>query len=378
MEIVVAVVCFGTGVAAAWLLLRAGSLGLQQQVRAQDTELRDLRERVTTLTAENAALEAARKLTGNFVSENGEEFSKLMAPVSGALEKVEREMHRLEGAREGAYGELREQLRHLQSETGRLVTALRAPAVRGRWGEIQLQRVVELAGMLEYCDFVTQVVTEGESGRLRPDLVVRLPGGRSIVVDAKTPLAAYLEAIEAPDEATRKTRLAAHAVQVRTHLQSLGRKQYFEQFQPAPDFVVLFLPGESFFSAALENDPALIEFGLDQNVILATPTTLIALLRTAAYGWRQEALARNAAEISELGRELYRRLAGLSDHWIKLGRHLTQAVHSYNVAAASLESRVLVSARKFEELKTSPAGIEIRQVPPVEHIPAALPNSPEM
>jgi DNA recombination protein RmuC len=300
-------------------------------------------------------------------------ISELVAPVRVSLDKVDEKIQHLERVREGAYSELREQVRNLgdgqtrlQTETAKLVTALRAPAVRGRWGEIQLQRVVEMAGMVEHCDFVTQPTVEGEDGRLRPDLIVRLPQGKSIVVDAKAPLAAYLKAMDSVDENTRTAFMRDHASQVRTHLQALGRKSYAAQFQPTPDFVVLFLPGESFFSAALENDPTLIEFGLDQNVILATPTTLIALLRTASYGWQQEALAKNAAEISAVGKELYRRISSMIEQWTKVGVNLSRAVHAYNNASTTLESRVLVSARKFEDLKTAPTGIEIKAVVPVE------------
>lgn len=402
---------------------RQGSL--EGQIRGHESELRELRERVNCLGIEKAGLhtrieierqaveekvrlldETEKKLTDTFkalsadalarnnqtfldlakvkLSEAGEvvrgdlekrqqAISEMVTPVRASLDKVDEKIQHLERVREGAYSELREQVRSLgesqtklQAETGKLVTALRAPAVRGRWGEIQLQRVVEMAGMLEHCDFFTQPTATGEDGRLRPDLLVRLPGGKSIVVDAKAPLAAYLQAIEAADEITRKSLMGDHAMQVRAHLQALGRKSYAEQFQPAPDFVVLFLPGESFFSAALENDPSLIEFGLDQNVVLATPTTLIALLRTAAYGWQQESLTRNAAEISVLGKELYRRIAGMLEHWTKVGLSLSRAVNAYNDASASLETRVLVSARKFEELKTTPLGLEIKPVIPIE------------
>jgi DNA recombination protein RmuC len=260
----------------------------------------------------------------------------------------------------------------LKSETANLVKALRAPQTRGRWGELQLKRVVEMAGMLDHCDFFEQESTDTEEGRLRPDLVVKLPGGKNIVVDAKAPLAAYLEALEAPDDDARRRALVDHARQVKDHLTKLGRKSYWEQFQPSPDFVVLFLPGETFYSAALEIDPGLIEYGVEQRVILATPTTLIALLRAVAYGWKQEALTENAREVSALGKELYERLATLADHWSDVGKHLGGAVGAFNKAVGSLETRVLVSARKFRDLKVAPESKEIASTAPLDSVPRAL------
>jgi DNA recombination protein RmuC len=268
-------------------------------------------------------------------------------------------------------------LPRLHNETASLVKALRQPTARGRWGEMQLKRVVEMAGMLEYCDFVEQESRNTEEGRLRPDMMVRLPGGKSIVVDAKAPLAAYLDASEADDEEARQAYLADHARQVKQHITALGRKAYWDQFEQVPEFVVLFLPGEMFFSAALQQDPGLIEYGVNEKVIPATPTTLIALLRAVAYGWRQEALARNAHEISELGKELYSRLNTLANHWNNVGKGLDRAMDAYNKATGTLESRVLVTARRFRDLEAAPADAELTAPDQIDHAPRSL-QAPEL
>jgi DNA recombination protein RmuC len=302
----------------------------------------------------------------------------LIAPVRESLNKVDQQIQQMEVARSGAYGDLKAQVQslmttqqELRSETGNLVRALRTPYVRGRWGEIQLRRVVEIADMLPYCDFSEQETINTDRGRLRPDLIVKLPGGKNVVVDAKTPLDAFLLAIEAQDEEARRAHYIDHARQVRAHIDKLGHRSYWEQLEATPEFVVMFVPGETFFSAALEHDPGLIEYGVLQRVIPASPTTLIALLKAVAYGWNQEKLARNAQQISALGKELHDRLRNLASHITAVGSNLDRAVESYNKAVGSLESRVLVSARKFSELGASVAE-DIPALEPIETTSRAL------
>lgn len=305
-------------------------------------------------------------------------IEEMVRPVRESLEKVDEKIQLIEKARVGAYEGLSEQVRNLldtqnrlQQVAGNLVQALGTPRVRGRWGEIQLRRVVELAGMLEKCDFYQQQNTTTDEGRLRPDLIVRLPGGTNIVVDAKAPLSAVLEAMDEPDESRRRFKLKEHARLIRDHMAALSRKSYWEQFEPTPEFVILFLPNETFFSAALQEDPSLIELGVEQKVILATPTTLITLLKAVSYGWRQEQMADNARKIADLGRDLYKRISDLGSHFSDVGQRLGKAVESYNKAVGSLESRVLVSARRFNDLGVG-AGEPISEVLPSPAMPRLI------
>jgi len=308
-----------------------------------------------TLAAEK--LTAARKETDDALAARQTAIDGMLKPVKESIDKVDTKIQELERERGQAYGKLTELVRNLaethsklSSETGSLVRALRAPAVRGRWGEIQLVRVVELAGMVEHCDFFQQETLEGDDGRLRPDMIVKLPGGRKVVVDAKVPLEAYLDALDATDEDARRALMARHAAQIRSHVLKLSAKSYWSELDHTPEFVVMFLPSEAMYSAALQESPSLIEEGVGKKVLIATPTTLIALLQAVHFGWRQELLAENAQAISAQGKELHARLATMVEHWAKVGTSLERATESFNKAAASFDGRVRPAIRKLEEL----------------------------
>lgn len=398
----------------------------EAQLRAKDGELRALDSQLTTLKTERATfdarleelgrlhermkdtfgslaaealkatsdsffqvakseLEALRSVSRRDLDDKEKAFADLISPIRDGLQKYDAKLEQLARDRDESMGRITGQLQRVElastelaSQTQQLARALRSPAVRGRWGEMQLRRVIEIAGMLEHCDFSIQPLLEGEGGRQRPDVLVKLPGGRAVAIDAKVPLTAYLEAAEATDDDARKKKLKQHAAQLRAHSDSLGKKNYWEQLDDSPEFVVLFLPSEVFFSTALEQDSQLIDDSFTKNrVIIATPTTLIALLHAVAFGWRQESLARSAAEIAELGRELYERLAKFDEHIGGIGEHLEKAMKFYNSAVGTLESRVLVSARRFKDLGVASTVGELAVLEPIE-TPARALKSPEM
>ncbi|MEP6599805.1 MAG: DNA recombination protein RmuC [Actinomycetota bacterium] len=303
-------------------------------------------------------LATAKTAADGELAQRQQAIEGMVAPLRVSLDRVQEQLRTVERERAGSYSALLEQIgtmrqtsEQLRTETGQLVTALRAPQVRGRWGELQLERAVEAAGMTEHIDYVTQPTASGEDGSVRPDLVVRLAGGKNVVVDSKVAFSGYLEAMEARDELTRAARLKAHARHLRDHIDALAAKAYWERFTPSPEFVVCFVPADAFLDAALREDPSLLEHAFSRNVVIATPSTLIALLRTVAYTWRQEALAANAAQVHQLGRELYQRVAVIGNHLDRLGKSIGDTVGNYNKTVTSLESRVLVTARKMVELK---------------------------
>jgi DNA recombination protein RmuC len=335
---------------------------LTEQIERERQALGSMREAFQSLAAD--ALSNNRSAFLDSLESRHKAFNELVQPIAETLQKVDVKLADAERERLEAYARLTEKVSALGSTADTLSRALRTPAVRGRWGEMQLRRVVEIAGMLRRCDFDEQPPLPGENGRLRPDLVVHLPGGKQIVVDAKAPLEAFLGAQESADEETRTTKLQAHARQVRDHMDRLGSKAYWEALAHTPEFVVMFLPGETLFSAALQNDLGLIEHGLSQRVLLASPITLIALLTTVAHSWRQEALTENFREVAALGRELHDRLATFAGHLNEVRKRLDGAVQSYNQAAGSFESRVLVTARRLKDLKVTTA----EELPPAESI----------
>lgn len=365
---------------------------LSEKEKTTDEKLEKLSETFRALSAEalqsnneaflhlaKATLEKYQDAAQTDLTSRQNAIDEMMKPLRESLVKVDDGIREIEKSRAAAYAGVTEQVKSLlevqnvlRSETSNLVNALRTPTVRGRWGEVQLRRVVEMAGMVPHCDFDEQPGVTTEEGRLRPDMVMHLPGERKVVVDSKVSMKAYLEALDAPDEETRKLKMKEHAAQVRSHVRQLGGKGYWDQFEPTPEFVVAFLPAEAFFSAALEQDPELIEFGIEHKVILATPTTLIALLKAVSYGWRQEKLAYNARAVSDLGKTLYDRLTTFTQHLETVGVNLQRTVTGYNRAVGSLESRVLVSARRFQDLGAATTEKELASPSPVDNFPRSL------
>lgn len=396
----------------AWLVFRARQQKLAQTVAALQTRIKDQQtlqlERDAAFEAANSRLATAfSDLSNQSLKANSENFLRLaeqnlsahqekakrelgdreqaveslVKPIREALQQTQKQISDLEKARSEAYGSIRSQLESMQvsqkslaQETQNLVNALRRPEVRGRWGEITLRRLVELAGMVEHCDFQEQVHTTDDDKTIRPDMIVRMPDQRELVVDVKTPLDAYLQAVEAKDDAQRKLALERHARNVREHIRSLASKTYWEQFSRSPEFVILFIPGDQFLSAALNEDPDLIDSALSQQIILATPTSFVALLKAVAYGWRQLALADNAEEIRRLAEDLYGRLTAFVGHMNRVGKQLASSVEHYNRAVGSLERKVLPGARKFVELGIRPKK-EIEQVEPLESLPRTMVDS---
>lgn len=354
---------------------------LAERFRALSTQALDATNQRFLDLAEGRLRAADVRATGE-MERRQQAVEHIVAPLKDTLTRVETQLREFESGRRAAHAELAQQVefvRHssdqLRAETRSLVTALRRPEARGRWGEVQLRRVVEIAGMARYCDFEEQVSVNTADGAQRPDMLVRLAGGRSIVVDAKVSLAAYLEAAQAEDEKVRDARMDAHARHVRQHVDRLAHKSYWSAFSPAPEFVVLFIPGEAFLAPALDHDPQLLEYAMGRRVHIATPTTLISMLRTASYAWQQQALGDNARAVFDVGRELYERLATMGRHMDALGKALTRTVSTYNQTVGSLESRVMTSARRLADLDVVSA--ELPEVEPVEETARSL-SAPEL
>jgi DNA recombination protein RmuC len=347
----------------------------EQKVKNQE----ELKESFRIVSAE-----ALEKTNNTLFEAQQKDLEEKQKAIGVMVEKIHAQMRLLENERKTDHGAMKQQLHalmdaehNLKSETSKLVKALRSPAGRGRWGEIQLKRVVELAGMLQHCDFFEQGYDMTEGQRRKPDLIVRLPGERQVIIDAKVPLEAYLDGIDTENETLRLEKFRQHARHVKDHITILGKKTYWEHFQPSPEFVVLFLPSETIFAIAMEADPTLIEYGAGQGVIIATPTTLIALLRAVAYGWKQESLSRHAQKVSDMGHELYKRISDMSGHWAHVGKALDQAVGAFNQATGSLERNVLSSARRFSELGAASSVNPIKEIEVIETAARKL-VSPEM
>jgi len=423
MDIVIALLCLAVGGALGWFIAQSRSAAVVERAKLLAADLEIVRVKLaelsalnselsTTLASERASaterisaltdaherltnsfkalsadalrsnnqsfLELARESFGKLHQQSADELGKrqqaidsMVKPLKESLEKVDAKIGEIEKARASAYGQLSEQLKSLgtaqtslQAEAAKLTTALRSTTTAGTWGELQLRRVVEMSGMSSYCDFTEQQ----SAGSFRPDLIVRLPGGQQIVIDAKAPNDAYREAANASDDSIRTAKLTEHAAKVRSHIDALGAKDYWAQFQPSPEFVVLFLPGDQFLSGALQGDPTLIDRAIAKKVLLATPATLIALLKAAAYGWRQESVSKNAEEIANLGRALYDRISGFADHLDKIGRGLETASKSYNSAIGAFEGSLLPGARKFVEFGAKGAK-DLTEPGPVETTP---------
>ena len=408
MDIWLPVLCALAGAALVWFLFAAparsradrAEAGLDAERRAQAVRLEEIEKargesetRFTALAAEVLGKNSEsflRLVSERFQSHKveadkdlkarEEAIATLVKPIREELKKVEDRAQELEKSREGAYQKIHEQVKHLaegqvrlHTETGRLVQALRQPGTRGRWGEYQLRNVLEMAGMTKHVDFVEQQTQQGSDGALRPDVILRLPGGKSIVIDAKTPLEAYLNAVEAEDEAKRAEHVSAHVRHLRGHMRALASKEYWQALtNETPDFVVMFVPGEAFVSVAMERDPGLFEDAVANRVLISTPTTLIALVKAVAYGWQQEKLTENARDIAAAGRELYDRVKTFGSHMERVSRSLRQTMEHFNRSVGSLEGRVLPSARRLEALGAAPEGEELTAPPPVETEPRGL------